>query len=459
MGFQFIHMESFSRKGDAQGRGTGFIFAEASRKPEASVHVANPLPPVVVYGLDVAEVEALHDDAADAARTTPKDGKPRRLRQDQKTLHTVISSHPYTMDEIRDDAEKRAEVEVWEKRTIAWLSSQYGDDLKSVVRHEDESHYHIHAYIVPTDDTEMRALRHHPGVTAKRAAMADGPAVGEDSKALSKRGDAAYKGAMRAWQVSYHEVVGIPCGLTRLGPRRRNLPRGEWQREKAQAKALQAALDRAAVVRKKIETHIVTKKVEVETLVSTAETTAAALRAEADAAMAEAARRLAAARAATDAEKAAHDAAVREQTKARWMMSRVREETVRVAAKAARLQKLPSILRTVFDGFRQSRVADRIRAAVASDMTALRDQAASAERRANAASKRASAAEAAHSKAEDRAHTLHAALAETEAQRDVARRDLARLRPPEPGPGPGPAMGPGFGMRPPAPGTRTPKSS
>ncbi|NTE56085.1 hypothetical protein G6M78_13490, partial [Agrobacterium tumefaciens] len=339
MGFQFIHMEAFSRKGDTQGRGTSFIFAEASRKPEASVHVANPLPPTVVYGLNVAEVEALHDDAADAARTLPKDGKPRKLRQDHKTLHTVIASHPLTMEEIRAAPEKRAEAEAWEKRTIDWLRSQYGDDLKSVVRHEDESHYHIHAYVVPTGDTEMRALRHHPGVTAKRTAMAAGSADAGDSKALSKRADAAYKGAMRAWQESYHEVVGIPCGLARLGPRRRNLPRGEWQREKAQAKALQAALERAAVVRTKIETHIVAKKSEVETLVSTAETTAAALRAEADAAIAEAARQLAAARAATDAAKASHDAAVREQAKARGMMSFVRQETARVAAQSCRTRR------------------------------------------------------------------------------------------------------------------------
>lgn len=449
MGYQFVHLSSYARKADAQGRGTAFILAEARRDPAASVHVANPSPPVIVYGVGVAEVEALHDAAAEAARTVPKAGTPRKLRQDHKTLHTVIASHPYTMEEVRADPAKRAEVEVWEKRTIGWLRSQYGDDLKSVVRHEDESHYHIHGYVVPTDDPEMRALRHHPGVTAKRAAMAAGPGAAEDSKALSKRGDAAYKGAMRAWQDSYHEVVGIPCGLARLGPRRRNLPRGEWQREKAQAKALQAALDRAAVVKTKIETHIVTKRAEVETLVSTATTETAALRAEADAAKADAARRLAEAKAATESAKAAHDAAVREQRKAESMMSRVRGEAAKVRAASARLQRLPSMLRTAFDGLRQSKVADRIRAAVAGEMDRLRDQASSAERRADAADGRASAAESLRQKAEDRARTLDGALTETAAQRDAARREVQRLRPPEPEP----ALGPGFGMRP-TPGRR-----
>jgi len=430
MGYQFVHLESFCRKGDGKGRSTSFVLAEARRDPKASVHVANPAPPVVVFGVGVAEVEALHDAAADAARTVPKTGKPRKLRQDHKTLHTVVASHPYTMEEVRADPAKQAEVEVWEKRTIGWLRSQYGRDLKSVIRHEDESHYHIHAYVVPTDDPEMRALRHHPGVVAKRAVMAAGLSDGENTKAQSKRGDREYKAAMRTWQNSYHGLVGIPCGLARLGPRRRNLPRGEWQRETAQAKALQAALDRAAAVKEKIETHIVAKKAEVETLVSTATSEAARLRAEADAA--------------TEAAEAAHDAAVREQRKAKSMMGRVREEAARVRAASARLQRLPTLLRTAFDGFRKSRVAAHVRAAIAEEMERLREQASSAARRADAADSRASAAESLRMKAEDRARTLDTALTETAAQRDAVRREVQRLRPPEQKPSPGP----GFDMRP-----------
>lgn len=50
MGYQFIHLENYSRKADAKGRDTNFIFAEASRLPEASVHVVNAAPPVIVHG-------------------------------------------------------------------------------------------------------------------------------------------------------------------------------------------------------------------------------------------------------------------------------------------------------------------------------------------------------------------------------------------------------------------------
>lgn len=56
MAYQFIHLESWSRKPDAKGRSTEFIFDEASRKPMASVHVADPKPPTVIYGLGIDEV-------------------------------------------------------------------------------------------------------------------------------------------------------------------------------------------------------------------------------------------------------------------------------------------------------------------------------------------------------------------------------------------------------------------
>jgi hypothetical protein len=249
MGYQFAHLESFSRKADGKGRSTDFIFDEASRKPGASVHVSAPLSPVVVYGMEIEAVRELHDSTAAVAVINVDGGKIRRIRKDQKTLHTVVASHPFRMDEIRADPAMRAEAEQWERRTIAWLRDQYGDNLRSVIRHEDESHFHIHAYVVPTADAEMKAVKFHPGAMAKREIMGAAPLDGEDSKALGKRADAAYKNAMRAWQDSYHQAVAVPSGLTRLGPQRRRLTREEWQREQAQAKALQKVVQQAKILK------------------------------------------------------------------------------------------------------------------------------------------------------------------------------------------------------------------
>ncbi|TAT87196.1 hypothetical protein ELI54_02665 [Rhizobium ruizarguesonis] len=421
MAYQFIHLEAFSRKGDSKGRSTSFVLAEARRDMAASVHVANPAPPVVIFGIGADEVERLHDAAADAAMTTPKGGKARRIQKSQHTLMTVVASHPHAMDEVRADPVKLREAEEWEKRTVAWLRSEYGDQLISVVRHEDESYYHLHAYLVP-DDPAMRANTLHPGQCAKTAVMAAGAADGEDVKALNKRGDQAYRTAMRAWQDSYHEAVAIPCGLTRLGPQRRRLTRAEWQAEQTQAKALRTTLERAKAVKARGESMIAATKDD-----------AAAIREDAAEVKAAADRQLAAAKVATDAALAAQDKAIAEQRKAKTMMARVREEAARVREATAKLQRLPGALRSAFDGFRISKVTARIRAAVESEMEALR-------RLASDAADRATAADAGRRAAEERARNLKENLTEVGRDLATARRELAALRPPEPERTPGISM-------------------
>lgn len=411
MAFQFIHMTAYSRKGDGKGRSTSFVFNEARRDPAASFHVSNPSSPVVVYGSTIDDVEAMHDATADAATTTPKGGKPRRIQKTQNTLMTIVASHPLTMDEVHAKPTKRREAEEWERRTVEWLRSQYGDKLVSVIRHEDEGYFHVHAYILP-DDPAMRAAALHPGHVAKAAVMSAGPAEGEDVKALNKRGDQAYRAAMRQWQDSYHETVAVPCGLTRLGPQRRRLSRAEWQAEQIQARALRTTIDRARQVKLKGESMIADTKDE-----------AARIAAEAAAAKAEADRQLDAAKAATAAALRAEDKAVAEQRKAKSMMVHSREEGARVRKAAARLQRLPGLLRTAFDGFRKSRVAARVRQAIQSELDSLRGQAA-------AAAERAAAANAARQEAETRMRNLRQSLTETGRELAAARQELATLMTP-----------------------------
>ncbi|WP_105415218.1 hypothetical protein [Neorhizobium sp. T25_27] len=352
MGYQFVHLESFSRKADAQGRGTDFIFAEASRKPDASVHVSNPSPPVLVHGVGVEAVQEMHDLAVTSATVEVKGGKSRKIRQDQKTVHTVVASHPYTMDEIRADPAKRREAEEWERRTVAWLRDQYGDDLKSVIRHEDESHWHIHAYILPLSDPALKAARYHPGMTAKRAVMDAGPIAGEDQKALGKRADAQYKTAMRQWQDSYHEAVAIPSGLTRLGPQRRRLSRDEWQREQVQAKALQQVVQRARKVKSDGEAFIGRTKADAAKIA------------------ADAASRQEAARKAAAVALAAQDRARQEQEHVRASM-----------VDAEKYSGWAGRIRAMWDGLRKSKLAERIRSELSGEIDRWHDKATDAERR------------------------------------------------------------------------------
>lgn len=397
MGYQFVHLESFARKADAKGRGTDFIFSEASRKPEASVHVQNPAPPIVVYGVGVEAIQEMHDTAAAAATITVKGGHVRKLAKDKKTLHTVVASHPFTMAEIRDDSAKRKEAETWEQRTIDWLRSQYGDDLKSVVRHEDEEYFHIHAYVVRVDEPGMSALKYHPGTMAKRAVMDSGK-EGEDKKALSKRADAAYKQAMREWQDSYHEAVAIPCGLTRLGPQRRRLTRDEWQREKVQAKALQTVVERAKKVKESGDQFITQTKSEAEAI-----------------------------RTAAAQDKETADKAKAAATAAREQAEKAREEAQEALDRATRYSGITGRLRAMWDSLGESKLATKIRQEFAAEIARVQAFAKTIQERLRAEEKRRQEAE----------HVAREATRDAERARDAAlkmqiERDRAyALLPPE----------------------------
>lgn len=232
-GFQFVHMQTFSRKPLKSGTGTGFVFSEALRRPGSCDHVEVPGEPVVVYGQSVEVIEARHDAMAAVAILTDAKGKARKVRQDQHTLMTVVASHPATPAQVREDPAAAAAVARWQELTIDWLQRQHGDRLVSVVRHDDESHVHMHAYVLP-DDPAMKARPLHPGVHAKEAAVSAAVLEGLDSKAANRRGDQAYRQAMRSWQDTYWHDVGLACGLARLGPGRRRLSRAGWQAEQAQ---------------------------------------------------------------------------------------------------------------------------------------------------------------------------------------------------------------------------------
>lgn len=352
MGYQFVHLESYSCKADAKGRCVSYIFGEASRRADCSLHVSDPRPPVLVFGVGIEQLQALHDSAVAFATVEVKGGKTRKVRSDQKTLHTVVASHPYTMEEVRADLLKKQEAEEWERRTIAWLQAQYGGNLRSVIRHEDESHWHVHAYVLPLSDPSLKAQKFHPGVSAKRAVMAAGPVEGEDAKLLGKRADAAYKAAMRKWQDSYHEAVSIPCGHTRLGPKRRRLTRDEWQREQAQAKSLQKTVKRAMEVKARGEAFIDRKRTE-------------AARIEREAANEKAAAKI------------ATSAALAEQVHARREQERVKS----LLEDAQRFVGWVGRLRMFWDQINKSRLADLIRAELSGEIDRWRAVAETAEKK------------------------------------------------------------------------------
>lgn len=398
MAFQFVRVELFSRKGK-EGRSTGFVFDEVARVPAASTHVREPGAPVIVMGLAPDALRVLHDERAGSAKQEVKGGKMRAIRADQNTLATVILSHPATMDEFRESVDVRRDVEDWQARSVRWLRDQFGDRLVSVVRHEDESHPHLHCYILP-DDLSMKATALHPGFAAKAAVTAAGPRPSEDDRAMSKRANAAYQAAMRRWLDDYHRKVGQPSGLLRLGPGKRHLTRAEWQAEKRQAAALKETLAKAETLKRQGAAFVSKTKEE-----------AAELRADA-------ARRADAAQAAIVAAKAAEEKA-RKQAETAYQATVQAERSTRVAR---RLTGLGGALRGLWDGLRKSTIAARLREELRP--TVERWQSAEAAARTQAAAEAEK-----RLKAERRASAEAVAAADLRGQRDELRARLARHEP------------------------------
>jgi len=268
MGYTFAHIEVHSRKGGKSGS-VGYVLDEAQRLPGTTPHVDVPAPPELVDGMPLVELRQLHDNRSDTCRVTLDSGRVRRIRQDQNTLMSVVLSFPQEMTIADPTALKD-----WEDRSVAWLRKQFGDRLKTVVRHVDEKHPHLHAYALD-DGPEMRAAALHPGYQAKAAALA----AGEENKA----GDRAYRDAMRDWQDRYWRDVGLPCGLARLGPGRRRLTRDQWRQEQTSHRAVRTAVRAQQHLKGKGVEFIARTKVHADEIRKSAEAEAAVVAASAKA--------------------------------------------------------------------------------------------------------------------------------------------------------------------------------
>lgn len=251
MAYQFIHIEAYARvagAGKAGGRNVGNVLAEADRKPGNCPHIdpeklADPAcVPVRAYGLKLDKVEQEANKWAEQA----KDAQGRALRKDGHCLLAGVVSMPN--DTSPEDWRK------FRYDAIDWLKKEFGDRLRSVIEHRDESHPHLHFYCIQEHGKGFASL--HPGQQAARQAKAQGLKKGEQNE--------AYKNAMRDWQDKFSRDVGQHHGLTRIGPGQRRLTRGEWKQEQKQAKALQQAKSRAKSVLKQAEKKAIEREQQAE---------------------------------------------------------------------------------------------------------------------------------------------------------------------------------------------------
>lgn len=216
--YQFFHMSLYGRRPRRRGQAhetIAGIAAEAARLPGACPHVKEPKEPILVFGVSPLEAAKVADDRAQRAR----DAAGKRLRCDGAALAACVASYPLRTAMVRDDPGALTTYFAWQGDVLAWLYSEFGASLLSVVAHWDEEYPHLHAYVVPAlgSDLRLRWEDAHPG----RRAVAEAAARGAPKKEVN----AAYVVAMRAMQDRYHEQVGTRYDHRRYGPRRRRLER------------------------------------------------------------------------------------------------------------------------------------------------------------------------------------------------------------------------------------------
>lgn len=225
-GFQFMHVESYARtaaKGKTGGHSVSTIVGEARRDPEHSTHVDSPLPPQYLQGASLDALEA----TCEAYAATITDTKGRKMRKDGLCLLAGVVSAPEGFTNQQ-----------WSKLsgdTVTWLQGRFEERLRTTVGHVDESHDHLHFYVVPRDGERFDDI--HPGKAAARQAKENGLAKGDQNK--------AYIAAMREFQDEFFEQVGAKNGLSRLGPGRRRLSREEWKQEQSAVELLAQQFDKA----------------------------------------------------------------------------------------------------------------------------------------------------------------------------------------------------------------------
>ena len=209
----------------SKGKSTMYdVIAEALRDEGHIAHVENPQTPTFLIGCEITLRELESEIEKKCALEKERTGK--APRKDMHVLLAGVASYPRELE--TDDP---SAYEKWEKATVNWLKKKYGDNLRCVLRHQDEAHPHIHFFVC--DRTRVNAKELHDGY----AASAGLP--------LSKESKIVFNDAMRDFQSDYYAKVGHAAGLLRDGPKRKRMPNPEYKRTQREARE-RVALDAAS---------------------------------------------------------------------------------------------------------------------------------------------------------------------------------------------------------------------
>lgn len=202
------------------------VLREAMRFPGHIKHVKSPQHARIIYACnpDVEDNPLLVEEIANAWAESVKITSGRAHPINSPVLACGVIAFP------RD---RESEWERFRDACSGWLLEKYGERLKLVVEHLDESNPHCHYFAIPLFDVKSEHKWSedfgvvHEGYARSREARRNyirriKSLTGSDEIPLDYGGSQtgiAYRSAMIAYQDRFHEEVGRNFGLARVGPR------------------------------------------------------------------------------------------------------------------------------------------------------------------------------------------------------------------------------------------------
>lgn len=205
--------KNINHKSDVRTTTVNGVLSEMKREEGFTSHLERIDAPQVLYGsIDALERSIERYEAE--YKTTDKNGKEKKLRKDACILLAGVVS----LD--------RADEEIWDEyktKSIEYLKNKYGENLKCVVEHTDETNPHFHFYVVGNQKQDLNLLHDGKLAVSKLAK--------EDKKKLHQT---AYTEAMIKFQDDFYVQVSNKFGLSRTGdePRERYKSRPDYLRFK-----------------------------------------------------------------------------------------------------------------------------------------------------------------------------------------------------------------------------------
>lgn len=237
---QFLHVELYSReepakkiankknrnhKSDVRTTNVNGVLSEMKRSEGFTSHLEAIAAPEVLYG-SIDDLERSIERYEAEFKTKDKNGKEKKLRKDACILLAGVISLDREDEDIWNE---------YKTKSIEYLKNKYGENLKCVIEHTDETNPHIHFYVVGNKDQDINLL--HDGK------LAVSKLEKEDKKKLH---NSSYTEAMINFQDDFYTQVSNKFGLSRTGeePRDRFKSRPEYLRfKKRQQKALDILSD------------------------------------------------------------------------------------------------------------------------------------------------------------------------------------------------------------------------